>query len=184
MPCPCVQDGTALADTAGQNDLLSQSCHSAKAAGGFRMGCGTIPYEMNTREPRNTLVIAQLLPTPLSSRGASLPNSFEIFWTCGLEARMLSGQILSGCVLVERASPKPLGERLALCSDCPSAGRLWRLPKAASLWAKAEEQHLFSGQGVPRRCGVEVAAYKQASALQEKAGWELLLMCWTGMLSV
>lgn len=51
----------------------------------------------------------------------------------------------------------PCGEDF---SQSTGRGRLCRLPKAASLWAKAEEQDLFSGQGVPRRCGMQVAAYK------------------------
>lgn len=56
-------------------------------------------------------------------------------------------------------------ETLALCSNYPRAGTFCWLPKAASLWAKGEEQDLVSGQGVSRRHGVEVETYRQAPAL-------------------
>lgn len=56
-------------------------------------------------------------------------------------------------------------ERLALCSDYPKGGMLCWLPKDASLWAKAEEQDLVSGQGMPRRHGVEMETYREAPAL-------------------
>lgn len=121
LPFPCVQDDTALADTAGQKDLLSQSCHSAKAAGSFRMCCGTIPsqHQGATEYTGYCTAAAHTIKLQRCQSSKQLGNPLD-FW---VGHKGLLEQILSGCVLVERTSPNPLGEAGSVgCPKLPPCG--------------------------------------------------------------
>lgn len=117
-------------------------------------------------------------PAQLSARAASLPNSTEILWSCGLEATMLLGLILEWLCPCGDGFPGLDWERLVLCGDFPRAGRLWQSPKAASPW-------LVFWSGSAKEMWWRKLSERHLDSLgMEKAGYKLLLLCWSGMLSV